>query len=132
MDEVVKDFLPESNLEDFIEGKAPLMMVVNGEMRQQAIGRSFLGPVFEEKFHMKCLSAFILPCVPLIPAHMRAMVHPDISPNQFEEGIKVGYYMVNLSLNQTFGPNEFHNFSGMYVVYRICIENYRYRVDIMS
>lgn len=114
MDDLVKDFLPESNLESFIERKEPLLMVVIGEMKQQQIGRSFLGAIFEEKFHMKCLSAFILPCVPLIPAHLRVMAHPDISPNQFEEGVKVGYYMVNLSLNQTFGPNEFHNATGTY------------------
>ncbi|CEP09536.1 hypothetical protein, partial, partial [Parasitella parasitica] len=86
----------------------PVMMAVNGQMTQQAIGISFLGTVFEEKFHLNCLSMFILPCVPLIPEHMRTMAHPDISPNQFEEGIKNGYYMVNLSLNQTFGPAEFH------------------------
>ncbi|KAG1047589.1 hypothetical protein G6F43_009970 [Rhizopus delemar] len=36
------------------------------------------------------------------------MMHPDISPNQFEEGIKNGHYMVNLSVNQTFSPPEFH------------------------
>ncbi|KAG1166277.1 hypothetical protein G6F36_013007 [Rhizopus arrhizus] len=36
------------------------------------------------------------------------MMHPDISPNQFEESIKNGHYMVNLSVNQTFSPPEFH------------------------
>lgn len=89
------------------------MIVVNGEMEQQPLGISFLGTIFEEKFHVKCLSLFILPCVPLIPEHMRKMVHPDISPNQFEEGIKNGYYMVNLSVNQTFGPPEFHEAHGI-------------------
>lgn len=109
---VVEDYLPESDIENFIELKEPVMMVVNGQMEQQAIGTSFLGIVFEEKFHVKCLSAFILPCVPLIPEHMKTMAHPDISPNQFEEGIKNGYYMVNLSVNQTFGPAEFHAADG--------------------
>lgn len=41
------------------------------------------------------------------------MMHPDISPNQFEEGIKNGHYMVNLSVNQTFSPPEFHASEGI-------------------
>lgn len=107
LEKAVTDYLPESDLEAFIERKDPFMMAVVGQMEQQAIGTSFLGTVFEEKFHVKCLSIFILPCVPLIPEHMRSMVHPDISPNQFEEGVKNGYYLVNLSVNQTFGPADF-------------------------
>ncbi|KAG1146207.1 hypothetical protein G6F36_015057 [Rhizopus arrhizus] len=113
MEKAVKDFLPKSDLEAFIDRKEPVMMVINGQMEQQAIGRSFLGTIFEEKFHVKCLSAFILPCVPLILEHMKIMVHPDISPNQFEKGIKSGYYMVNLSANQMFGPPEFHASEGV-------------------
>lgn len=125
MEKVVKDFLPESDLEAFIDRKEPVMMVVNGEMEQQPIGRSFLGTVFEEKFHVSCLSAFILPCVPLIPEHMKTMVHPDISPNQFEEGIKSGYYMVNLSVNQTFGPPEFHSLDGTVYVNSLLVNKNR-------
>lgn len=131
MEKVVKDFLPESDLEAFIDRKEPVMMVINGQMEQQAIGRSFLGTIFEEKFHVKCLSAFILPCVPLIPEHMKTMVHPDISPNQFEEGIKNGYYMVNLSVNQTFGPPEFHASEGIVFV-KPLFTNTNYITNIKS
>ncbi|KAI7873154.1 uncharacterized protein EV154DRAFT_528842 [Mucor mucedo] len=102
LEKCVQEFFPGADIEAFLCKKEPLMMVVN------ALGTSFLGTIFEEKFHLKCLSAFILPCVPLIPEHMKRMVHPDVSPNHFEEGIKNGYYMVSLSLNQTFGPPEFH------------------------
>ncbi|CEP07089.1 hypothetical protein, partial, partial [Parasitella parasitica] len=107
--DTVEDYLPESDLEAFLDLKEPFVLVVNGRMEQQAIGTSFLGTVFEEKFHLNCLSMFILPCKPLIPEHMRQMAHPDVSPNQFEEGTKSGYYTVNLSMNQTFGgAAEFH------------------------
>lgn len=108
-EEAVKNFNSEWSLESFLDYKQPLMMSVTGEMQQQEIARSFFGPVFEEKFHVRCFSCFILPCIPMIPEHMKTMAHPDISPNQFEESIKTGYYTVNLSLNQSFEQPAFEH-----------------------
>ncbi|KAI7864637.1 uncharacterized protein EV154DRAFT_433075 [Mucor mucedo] len=129
LEKCVRDYF-QIDLHAFLGKKEPLMMVVNGEMEQQALGNSFLGTIFEEKFHLKCLSAFILPCIPLIPEHMKRMVHPDISPNQFEEGVKNGYYMVNLSVNQTFGPPDFHATEG--TLPKIIMCNSKLRVLIPS
>lgn len=83
------------------------MISVSGAMIQQEIGQSFLGPVLEEKFHVRCSNMTILPCLPLVPEALRDRVHPDVSPNQIQEGIKNGYFLTNLSLNQVFGEPEF-------------------------
>ncbi|KAI7892814.1 uncharacterized protein EV154DRAFT_401784, partial [Mucor mucedo] len=109
LEKCVQEFFPGADIEAFLCKKEPLMMVVNGEMEQQALGTSFLGTIFEEKFHLKCLSAFILPCVPLIPEHMKRMVHPDVSPNHFEEGIKNGDTEIPEDANMQHNQNFLHS-----------------------
>ncbi|KAI8326712.1 hypothetical protein EDC96DRAFT_581382 [Choanephora cucurbitarum] len=97
----------EWSLEAFLNSKSPLMIAISGAMIQQEIGQSFLGPVLEEKFHVRCSSMTILPCLPLVPEALRDRLHPDVSPNQIQEGIKNGYFLTNLSMNQVFAVPEF-------------------------
>ncbi|KAI8327324.1 hypothetical protein EDC96DRAFT_612797 [Choanephora cucurbitarum] len=83
------------------------IIAISGAMIQQEIGQSFLGPVLEEKFHVRCNSMTILPCLPLVPEALRDRLHPDVSPNQIQEGIKNGYFLTNLSMNQVFAVPDF-------------------------
>ena len=91
------------------EKKDLLILLVTGVMKQQLTVRAFLGRVVEEKFHMQALSMTIIPGIPLIPERLKEMVHPEIAPIQLGEGIKEGYFYVNLFMNQDFtnGP-EFY------------------------
>lgn len=84
------------------------MAAVSGSMTQSEIGMSFLGPTLEEKFHVDCSSFRILPCLPLVPEVLRDKVHADVSPSVFQDDVKNGYFLVNLSLNQAFGAPEFN------------------------
>lgn len=96
------------NLESILGHKEPLMIAVSGAMAQQPIGKSFLGTTLEEKFHVKCSSLNILPCLPLVPEVLRGKVHPDVSdPTFLQDDVKSGYFLVNLSLNQAFGEPEY-------------------------
>lgn len=80
-------------------------------MQQQTAGAAFLGRVVEEKFHMKLLSLSIIPCVPLVCNSLKHMVHPEVGPTQLSEGVKEGYFLVNLSAVQNFdiGPEFFES-----------------------
>lgn len=86
--------------------KEPLLLIVTGVMDQQPIVAGYLGRVIEEKFHIAPHSISVLPCIPLVRDGLKDMVHPEIGPINFSEGVKEGYSVVNLSLNQDFnlGP----------------------------
>lgn len=89
--------------------KDPILMVATGTMDQQPIVSGFLGRAVEEKFHLAVIALRILPCIPLVSETLKDMVHPDIGPLQLSEGVREGYFSVNLSLNQNFenGPEFF-------------------------
>ncbi|KAI8321177.1 hypothetical protein EDC96DRAFT_539569, partial [Choanephora cucurbitarum] len=93
--------------EVFFNSKSPLMIAISGVMIQQENGQSFLGLVLEEKFHVKCSCMTFLPCLPLVPEALRYRLHPDVSPNQIQEGIKNGYFLTNLSMDQVFAVPDF-------------------------
>ena len=125
LEKAIKDYDSEWDLDAFVTHKDLIMVSVGGFMVQQEIGQSFLGPVLEEKFHAKCSSITVLPCLPLVPEVLKDKVHPDISPNMVQEGVKNGYFLVNHSLNQTFGEPDFReiNIDGMlaFVLYLILL-----------
>ncbi|KAI8336383.1 hypothetical protein BD560DRAFT_340153 [Blakeslea trispora] len=108
LDNALKEYNARWSIDTFLEQKEVFMLAVTGTMQQQEIGRSFLGAVVEEKFHLNCFSLCIIPCIPLIPQSIKSKVHPDISPNDIQESAKDGYYVVNLSLKQPFGPSDFY------------------------
>lgn len=87
----------------------PLLMMATGNMTQQPTVSAFLGRAVEEKFHLKPALMFIPPAIPLLSPALKDMVHPDVGPTQLSEGVKEGYYLVNLSLTQNFdlGPEFF-------------------------
>ncbi|KAI9329362.1 hypothetical protein BD770DRAFT_416714 [Pilaira anomala] len=107
LEKAIKNYDYNWTLNTFMDYKTPLMASVSGSMVQQEVGHSFLGPTLEEKFHVKCSSLSILPCLPLVPEVLKNRVHTDVSPSMLNERIKSGYYLVNLSLNQAFGEPEF-------------------------
>ena len=110
LENLVKAYDSSWDMDIFMNQKSPLMVSVSGSMVQQEIGQSFLGATLEEKFHVKCSSITILPCIPLVPEVLKNKVHVDVSPSVFNETVKSGYFLVNLSLNQAFGPPEFSEF----------------------
>jgi hypothetical protein len=91
--------------------KDPLILTVTGTMKQQPAIASFLGRGVEEKFHMTPMAIHIIPCIPLVSNRVKEMVHPDVGPTQISEGIKDGYFYVDLSLKQNFdiGPGFFES-----------------------
>lgn len=93
------------------EKKLPLILLATGVMKQQPTVRAFLGRIVEEKFHMQALALTIIPGISLVPERLRDMVHPEVSPIQLANGVKEGYFYVNLSMNQDFtnGPEFYEN-----------------------
>lgn len=93
------------------EKKDTLIVVVTGTMQQQPVVASFLGRGVEEKFHLVPMAIHVIPCIPLISNRLKEMVHPDVGPTQISEGIKNGYFYVDLSLKQDFetGPGFFES-----------------------
>ncbi|KAI8636140.1 hypothetical protein BD408DRAFT_329920, partial [Parasitella parasitica] len=87
---------------DLSNNKEPLLVSVSGSMRQQPIQINFIGITVEEKFHLRAVYISILPCIPLVSNKLKKLVHPSIAPVEIEEGQKQGYFVVNLSKNQTF------------------------------
>ncbi|KAI7862973.1 uncharacterized protein EV154DRAFT_535047, partial [Mucor mucedo] len=79
--------------------KRPIMMIATGVMEQKTALNAFLGRVVEEKFHMKPLSMSVIP----------------FGPTQLSEGVKEGYFHVNLSATQDFeiGPDFFQSTFGV-------------------
>ncbi|CEP08714.1 hypothetical protein [Parasitella parasitica] len=71
-------------------------------MRQQATDRTYLGDAVEEKFHLKAVTLAIIPCIPLTSIKLKGMIHPSIAPIQLEQGLKEGYFVVDLSTKQDF------------------------------
>lgn len=85
------------------------MLVTTGVMDQQPTIAGFLGRAVEEKFHVVPLAMTVLPCIPLVFESLKDMIHPEVGPIQFSEGVKEGYFHVNLSPNQDFrNGQEFH------------------------
>ncbi|OBZ80223.1 hypothetical protein A0J61_11728, partial [Choanephora cucurbitarum] len=107
LEKTIRDYDSEWDLDAFVTHENPIMVSVSGSMVQQEIRQPFLGPVLEEKFYAKCSSITVLPCLPLVPEVLKDKVHPDISPNMVQEGVTNGYFLVNHSLNQTFGEPDF-------------------------
>ncbi|KAI8639034.1 hypothetical protein BD408DRAFT_350716 [Parasitella parasitica] len=100
-------------VESLVELKEPLIMVVSGSMRQQSADRTYLGDSVEEKFHLRAVSMAVIPCIPFTANKLKKMIHPNIAPIQLEEGLKEGYFLVNLSAQQDFQQDpEFHFFNG--------------------
>lgn len=93
------------------ERKDPLILFATGVMKQQPTVRAFLGRVVEEKFHMQALALTIIPGISLVPERLKDLVHPQVAPLQLNEGVKEGYFYVNLSMNQDFsnGPEFYEN-----------------------
>lgn len=97
-----EDYDTTWKIENMKNKKRPIMMIATGIMQQQPALNAFLGRVVEEKFHMKPLAMSVIPCVPLISNKLKYMVHPEVGPTQLTEGVKEGYFHVNLSANQDF------------------------------
>lgn len=95
------------------EKKDPIILLATGTMEQQPALASFLGRGVEEKFHMVPMAMNIVPCIPLVSNRIRDMVHPDVGPTLISEGVKDGYFYVDLSMNQSFetGPEFFESLS---------------------
>lgn len=94
----------------FLKGKKdPILLVATGMMDQVPSVSGFLGRAVEEKFYLETIALRILPCIPLVSETLKDMVHPDIGPVQLSEGVREGYFYVNLSLSQNFenGPEFF-------------------------
>lgn len=113
MEETLKEYYLSWNLESMKNNKQPLMMVAIGSMEQVTSGQSFLGRVVEEKFHIKPFGMSILSCIPFVPERVKSIVHPDVVPTQLTDGIREGYYLVDLSLRQNFelGPEFFEAYN---------------------
>lgn len=105
------DYEPTWTLDSLVNKKRPIIISATGTMQQQTAGAAFLGRVVEEKFHMELLSLSIIPCVPLVCNSLKRMVHPEVGPTQLSEGVKEGYFLVNLSAVQNFdiGPEFFES-----------------------
>lgn len=93
------------------ERKSPLILLATGVMSQQPAARAFLGRIVEEKFHMQALALTIIPAIPLVPERLKEMVHPELAPVNLGDGVKEGYFYVNLSTGQDFtnGPEFYDN-----------------------
>ncbi|KAI7868386.1 uncharacterized protein EV154DRAFT_540879 [Mucor mucedo] len=93
------------------ERKSPLILLATGVMSQQPAARAFLGRIVEEKFHMQALDLTIIPAIPLVPERLKEMVHPELAPINLGDGVKEGYFYVNLSTSQDFtnGPEFYDN-----------------------
>ncbi|EIE91986.1 hypothetical protein RO3G_16697 [Rhizopus delemar RA 99-880] len=102
LEEALKAYNEEWAIDTVKNHQKPLTLVANGTMKQLAINLTFLGTSVEEKFHLSAFSLAIIPCIPLVSIRLKNMVHPDIAPIQLEEGVKEGYFMVNLSMSQNF------------------------------
>ena len=88
---------------DFIKSKRePIMMIATGPMKQLPSITGFLGRSVEEKFHITPLALQVIPCIPLVSEKLKDIVHPEVGPIVLGEGVKEGYFFVNLSLNQNF------------------------------
>lgn len=89
--------------------KDPILLVATGYMQQLSITSGFLGRAVEEKFHLSAIAIQVLPCIPLISKSLKGMIHPEIGPLNLSEGVREGYFYVNLSLKQNFsnGPEFF-------------------------
>lgn len=101
-EEALKAYNAEWTIHSIKNYQKPLILVTNGTMKQLAINSTFLGTSVEEKFHLSAFSLAIIPCVPLVSNRLKNMVHPDIAPIQLAEGVKEGYFMVDLSMSQNF------------------------------
>ncbi|OBZ82263.1 hypothetical protein A0J61_09689 [Choanephora cucurbitarum] len=82
--------------------KEPIIVSATGPMKQMPSVTGFLGRAMEEKFHITPLALQVIPCIPLVTEKLKDMVHPEVGPTVLEEGVKEGYFFVNLSLNQNF------------------------------
>ncbi|KAI8326742.1 hypothetical protein EDC96DRAFT_453851 [Choanephora cucurbitarum] len=82
--------------------KESIMVIATGPMRQMPSVIGFLGRAVEEKFHITPLALQVIPCIPLVTEKLKDMVHPEVGPTVLGEGVKEGYFFVNLSLNQNF------------------------------
>lgn len=102
LEEALKAYNEEWAIDTVKNHQKPLTLVANGTMKQLAINLTFLGTSVEEKFHLSAFSLAIIPCIPLVSIRLNNIVHPDIAPIQLEEGVKEGYFMVNLSMSQNF------------------------------
>lgn len=102
LEEALKAYNEEWAIDTVKNHQKPLTLVANGTMKQLAINSTFLGTSVEEKFHLSAFSLAIIPCIPLVSIRLKNMVHPDIAPIQLEEGVKEGYFMVDLSMSQNF------------------------------
>lgn len=113
MEDVIKTYDSSWNIDLMKKKKDPLTLVVTGTMQQQTAAASFLGRSVEEKFHMVPLAMSIIPCIPLVSNRVKDMVHPEVGPTQISEGVKDGYFYVDLSLKQDFqvGPGFFETLS---------------------
>ncbi|EIE80426.1 hypothetical protein RO3G_05131 [Rhizopus delemar RA 99-880] len=84
------------------ERKEPLALLATGLMKQKPTMRAFLGRVMEEKFHMQAFALTIIPGIPFVPERLKELIHPEVAPVQLGEGVKEGYFYVNLSMNTRF------------------------------
>ncbi|CEP08996.1 hypothetical protein, partial, partial [Parasitella parasitica] len=101
-EEAIKAYNEEWTIDSIKDYQKPLLLVTNGTMKQLSINSTFLGTSVEEKFHLSAFSLALIPCIPLVSNRLKNMVHPDVAPIQLEEGVKEGYFMVNLSMTQNF------------------------------
>lgn len=111
VEDMFRGYDNEWNIASTRERKSPLILLATGVMKQQPAARAFLGRIVEEKFHMQALAITIIPAISLVPERLKNMVHPELAPVQLGDGVKEGYFYVNLSLNQDFtnGPEFYDN-----------------------
>lgn len=107
--EAIINYNRDWTIESLASHKQPLILAVSGSMKQQPTERTFLGVAVEEKFHLKAVILSIIPCVPLVSNRLKGMVHPSLAPVELSEGLKDGYFLVDLSKKQDFEKDaEFH------------------------
>ena len=56
----------------------------------------------EKRFHVTPLTLQVIRCVPLVSEKLKDVVQPEVGPTVLGEGVKEGYFFVNLSLSQNF------------------------------
>ncbi|KAG1143279.1 hypothetical protein G6F37_006758 [Rhizopus arrhizus] len=109
--EMIHGYDNEWNISRTNEKKSSLILLATGAMKQQPTVRAFLGRVVEEKFHIQAIAMTVKPGISLVSERLREMIHPEVAPIQLGEGVKEGYFYVNLSMNQGFsnGPELHEN-----------------------
>jgi hypothetical protein len=109
--EIIHSYDNEWDISRTNEEKSSLILLATGAMKQQPTVRAVLGRVVEEKLHMQAIAMTVKSGISLVSERLREIIHPEVAPIQLGEGVKEGYFYINLSMNQGFsnGPEFYEN-----------------------